>query len=194
MRKSYLLRSMPSGAVQIWRQNNLFSSTYDSGFVWYGGNYSPAIANTVGAAFIRVPAYNFHLPSKYSGWTVDSATLTTLDHGTTMTVGACGQVKTKTSQYPIHPWTASTSVLPADNTWRNKARPFQIGVVDPQTLIRTDAVNIPVTQSITINMQNTDSIANAGARNAFPLWIDWPGGTVKYTDGCIINAPSNPHI
>lgn len=194
MRKAYLLRSLPSGARQIWRDQN--ASAPDAGYIYYQGNYSPAMGQIGGSAYIRVPAYGFTIPSSYSNWKVNSVVVTTKDHGTVLTSGKASERKTNPNRYPVFAWDASTQILAADSSWRSKQQSFKVGVFNYAGFTGADPVNLynQCQQDITINLQNTDACANNGASNAFPYWVSWPSGNVRYTDGGIINAPSNPHI
>lgn len=107
MRQAYLGTYTPShdsqGWQQIWRNNNAFTTANDSGYVFYNGGYSPAKAFAGGAAYMRVPAYRFNLPSGLSDydWSVDSVKVTTKSHGIVIGSGSFGTVKTNPNQYPV---------------------------------------------------------------------------------------------
>ena len=204
MRKCYLGRETPShdssGWAQIWRNNNLYSASTDTGYVFYNGNYSPAMGSMGGAAFIRIPAYKFNIPSDISssdyGWTVQEIKLNFVTHGIVLTSGNAAVKKTNSGQYPVFVMDANTNLLPSNSDWRGN-RYLNIGVFSLGTF---DTSQTPprtlygqCQQTATFPNVRTDSCNNAGSSNGFPLWISWPGGQVTYVDGHIINAPSNPY-
>ena len=201
MRQSYLGTYTPShdssGWSQIWRNNNIFTLQNDSGYVFYNGGYSPAKGFAGGAAYMRIPAYKFTLPSGLSdyNWTVDSVTLTVKTHGIVIGSGSFGTVKTNSNQYPVLAKNANTTLLPANNDWR-EARPMDIGVFSISTLDSTPARTMygQCQDEIEIPNATTDAANNGGTSggNAYQLWNSWSGGQVVYNDGKIINAPTNP--
>lgn len=200
MRKCYLGREAPShdssGWAQIWRLNNSFSPSDDSGYVFYNGNYSPAAGMAAGSAFIRVPAYRFTMSGVSDGdWTVSQLKVRFKDHGTVLTSGRASEKKTNPNRYPVFAKDASAALIPASAvSWKDAIYYWDLGVFNESTITSTDPRNLinQCQASVGLPNVNTDACNNAGASNGFPLWRSWPGGQMNYSDGTIINAPNSP--
>ena len=143
MRKAYLLRQLPSGAVQIWRNMNGWTKSSDTGYVFYNCNYSTAAGIVGGAAFIRAAAYRFELPSKYvpagAEVSVDSFKITTKHHGVALFSGSCLTKQTISTRMPVFALDASTSLLPSDSPWRRNYSVFKFGAFAETALTSKDA-------------------------------------------------------
>lgn len=205
MRRCYLDREAPShdssGWSQIWRNNNAFSTSFDSGYVFYNGNYSPAAGMMGGSSFMRAAAYRFNIPSEITqnissgyNWKISSLKTTLKNHGIVLTSGNAAVSKTQPTRYPVFAQDAAYTILPSSSNWR-LGDLYQLGVFNVQGLNNQPiwTLNNNSQDEIYISATRTDACDNRGATNAFPLWITWPSGSVTYNDGHIINAP-NPQI
>lgn len=199
-RQAYLGYKYPPQAYYIWRNNTAFGTLPDTGSMWYNGNYSPAYGTTGGAAFIRMEAYKFSIPSKYSNYVVSDVKIQTGDIGTVMVCSSPAQQFTTRVQdrLPVFAWDAASNILDPSSSLRGRSVQIKFGCWTQNELqAKTPSTMYSESQlASTISLQPTDATNadNYGRSPYIPLWIDWPSGTVRYQDGVIPDAPNNPHI